>query len=161
MITKVAEGANLDKLATQGSALVAEIRDTNREIKALLGSDDVKLALKDGAAAAKTARVIVERAEKPLQQLMTDLPQATDAMNRMTKRLDAVAKDLPETSTQLLQTIQRVNRMVASQQRDVERTMENLRVISDNLKEITENSKKYPSQVLFGAPPPASKVMQR
>ncbi len=161
MITKVAEGANLDKLATQGSALFAEIRDTNRQIKALLGSDDVKLALKDGAAAAKTARVIVERAEKPLQQLMTDLPQATDAMNRMTKRLDAVAKDLPESSAQLLQTIQRVNRMVASQQRDIERTMENLRTISDNLKEITENSKKYPSQVLFGAPPPPSKVMPR
>jgi len=161
LITKVAEGANLDRLAAQGSALVAEIRDTNRQIKALLGSDEVKLALKDGAAAAKTARAIVDRAEKPLQQLMTDLPQATDAMNRMAKRLDAVAKDMPETSAQLLQAIQRVNRLVASQQRDVERTMENLRTISENLKEITDNSKKYPAQVLFGAPPPASKVMQR
>jgi hypothetical protein len=39
--------------------------------------------------------------------------------------------------------------------------MENLRGISDNMKEITDNSKKYPSQVLFGAPPPPSKVMQK
>jgi hypothetical protein len=29
------------------------------------------------------------------------------------------------------------------------------------MKEITDNSKKYPSQVLFGAPPPPSKVMQK
>jgi hypothetical protein len=39
--------------------------------------------------------------------------------------------------------------------------VDNLRAATDNLKEITDDSKKYPSQTLFGAPPPPSKVMQR
>jgi phospholipid/cholesterol/gamma-HCH transport system substrate-binding protein len=51
--------------------------------------------------------------------------------------------------------------LIANQQRDVEQTMSNLRAISENMKEITDNSKKYPSQVLFGAPPPPAKAMQR
>ena len=65
------------------------------------------------------------------------------------------------TSGQLRQTIQRMNRLIANQQRDIEKTMDNLRAVSENMKEITDNSKKYPSQVLFGAPPPPSKAMQR
>jgi phospholipid/cholesterol/gamma-HCH transport system substrate-binding protein/paraquat-inducible protein B len=160
-ITKVAEGANLDKIGAQANSFLTEVRDTNRQLKELLGSSELKLALRDGAAAAKGAREIIDNAEKPMKQLLTDLPQASEGMTRLIKRLDAVAGDLPETSAQLRQTIQRMNRLLASQQRDIERTLENLRVISDNLKEITDNSKKYPSQVLFGAPPPPSKAMQR
>ena len=45
------------------------------------------------------------------------------------------------------------------QQRDIEKTVENLRSMSESLKEAVDNSKKYPSQLLFGAPPPPSKVM--
>jgi len=54
-----------------------------------------------------------------------------------------------------------MNRLIASQQRDIEQTMGNLRAISENMKEITESSKKYPSQTLFGGPPPPAKSLQR
>ncbi len=160
-ITKVAEGANLDKLGREANTFLAEVRDTNRQLKEIVGSAELKSALKDGAGAAKSAREIIDNAEKPLKQLLADLPQASEGLTRLVKRLDSVANDLPETSTQLRQTIQRMNRLIANQQRDIERTMDNLRAISDNMKEITENSKKYPSQVLFGAPPPPSKAIQR
>lgn len=160
-ITKVAEGANLDKLGREANAFLADIRDTNRQLKEIVGSPELKSALQDGAAAAKRAREIIDNAEKPLKLLMADLPQASEGLTRLVKRLDSVANDLPETSAQLRQSIQRMNRLIANQQRDIERTMDNLRVISDNMKEITENSKKYPSQVLFGAPPPPSKAIQR
>lgn len=160
-ITKVAEGANLDKLGREANAFLADIRGTNRQLKEIIGSAELKSALQDGAGAAKRAREIIDNAEKPLKQLMADLPQASEGLTRLVKRLDSVANDLPETSAQLRQTIQRMNRLLANQQRDIERTMDNMRAISDNMKEITENSKKYPSQVLFGAPPPPSKVIQR
>jgi len=62
---------------------------------------------------------------------------------------------------QLRQTLLRLNLLLAGQQRDIEKTVQNLRAISENMKEITDNSRKYPSQVLFGAPPPPSKVMER
>jgi len=59
------------------------------------------------------------------------------------------------------QTLQRLNRLIASQQYEIQTTVQNLRSISESFKEITDNSKKYPSQMLFGAPPPPSKVMGR
>jgi phospholipid/cholesterol/gamma-HCH transport system substrate-binding protein len=160
-MTKLAQSANVDKIGSQANALLNELRETNRQVNALVSSPDLKSAIADASASAGRARQIVERAEKPVNQMLADLPQATEGLNRLIKRLDSVANDLPETSAQLRQTVQRMNRLIASQQRDIERTMDNLRAISDNMKEITDNSKKYPSQVLFGAPPAPAKAMQR
>jgi phospholipid/cholesterol/gamma-HCH transport system substrate-binding protein/paraquat-inducible protein B len=160
-LTKVADSAQLDKIGAQANALLTEVRETNKQISVLVNSPDLKSAMSDASVTAGRARQLVERAEKPVNQMLADLPQVAEGLNRMVKRLDAVSNDLPETSAQLRQTLQRLNRLVASQQRDIEKTMENLRGISDNMKEITDNSKKYPSQVLFGAPPPPSKVMQK
>jgi phospholipid/cholesterol/gamma-HCH transport system substrate-binding protein/paraquat-inducible protein B len=160
-ITKLAENANLDKIGAQANALLSELRATNRQINTLVSNPELKTAVADVSASAGRARQIIERAEKPINQMLTDLPQATESLNRLVKRLDSAANDLPQTSTELRQTIQRMNRLLANQQRDIEKTMDNLRAVSENMKEITENSKKYPSQVLFGAPPPPSKAMQR
>jgi phospholipid/cholesterol/gamma-HCH transport system substrate-binding protein/paraquat-inducible protein B len=160
-MTKLAESANLEKIGAQANSLLTEVRQTNRQINALVSSPELKSALADASATAGRARQMIERAEKPVNQMLADLPQAAESMNRLVKRLDAVSNDLPETSAQLRQTLQRVNRLLAAQQREIEKTMENLRGISDNMKEITDNSKRYPSQVLFGAPPPPSKVMQK
>ena len=160
-MTKLAESANLDKIGAQANSLLVELRQTNRQINGLVSSSELKSALADASATAGRARQIVERAEKPINQMLADLPQAAESMNRLVKRLDAVSNDLPDASAQLRQTLQRLNRLLASQQREIEKTMENLRGISENMKEITENSKKYPSQVLFGGPPPPSKVMQK
>jgi phospholipid/cholesterol/gamma-HCH transport system substrate-binding protein/paraquat-inducible protein B len=93
--------------------------------------------------------------------MLVDLPQASESLNRFAKKLDSLSNDLPETSAQLRQALQRLNRLITAQQRDMEKTVENLRAASENIKEITDDSKKYPSQVLFGAPPPPSKVMQK
>jgi phospholipid/cholesterol/gamma-HCH transport system substrate-binding protein/paraquat-inducible protein B len=160
-ITKVAEGANLEKIGQQTNDLLTEVRETNRQVKDLVGGPDLKNALKDAAAAASTARQILERVDKPLAQLMADLPKTSEGINRLVQRLDSVTAELPETGMQLKQTLQRVNRLLAGQQRDIETTVQNLRAISENLREITDNSRKYPSQILFGAPPPPSKVMER
>jgi phospholipid/cholesterol/gamma-HCH transport system substrate-binding protein/paraquat-inducible protein B len=117
--------------------------------------------LADASAAAESARRIIEKAEKPLDQMLADLPRASESLDRLVKRLDSVSADLPETSAQVRQTIQRLNRLISSQQQDIEKTVDNLRSISENMKELTDSSVKYPSQVLFGTPPPPSKVMQR
>lgn len=160
-MSKLAESANLDKIGGQASGLLQELRATNRQITLLVSNPDLKNAISDVSAGAGRARQIIERAEKPVNQFLADMPQATDSLNRLVKRLDAVANDLPQTSAELRQTIQRMNRLIAGQQRDIEQTMSNLRAVSENMKEITESSKKYPSQVLFGGPPPPAKSMQR
>ena len=160
-MSKLAESANLDKIGGQASGLLQELRATNRQITLLVSNPDLKNAISDVSAGAGRARQIIEKAEKPVNQFLADMPQATDSLNRLVKRLDAVASDLPQTSAELRQTIQRMNRLIASQQRDIEQTMNNLRAVSENMKEITENSKKYPAQTLFGGPPPPTKSMQR
>jgi phospholipid/cholesterol/gamma-HCH transport system substrate-binding protein/paraquat-inducible protein B len=160
-ITKVAEGANFDKLGGQANAFLTEVRDTNRQLNELIGSSDIKSAFKDSAAAASGARQIIERAQAPVNQMLADLPRAAESLERMVKRLDSVTADLPDTSAQLRQTLQRMNRLIATQQQGIAATVENLQAVSNDIKELTESSRKYPSQVLFGAPPPPSKVMQR
>ena len=72
-ITKVAEGANFDKLGGQANAFLTEVRDTNRQLKELIGSNEVKSALKDSAAAASGARQIIERAQGPVNQMLSRL----------------------------------------------------------------------------------------
>jgi phospholipid/cholesterol/gamma-HCH transport system substrate-binding protein len=160
-ITKVAQGANFDKLGGQADAFLTEVRDTNRQLKELIGSSEIKSAFKDSAAAASGARQIIERAQGPVNQMLADLPRAAESLERMVKRLDSVTADLPDTSAQLRQTLQRMNRLIATQQQGIAATVENLQAVSNDIKELTESSRKYPSQVLFGAPPPPSKVMQR
>ena len=76
-ITKVAEGANFEKLGNQANQFLIEVRENQSSIKDLIGSPDLKTAFTDGAAAAKTAREIIDNAEKPLKQLLADLPHAT------------------------------------------------------------------------------------
>jgi phospholipid/cholesterol/gamma-HCH transport system substrate-binding protein/paraquat-inducible protein B len=160
-ITKVAEGANFDKLGGQANAFLTEVRDTNRQLNELIGSSDIKSAFKDSAAAASGARQIIERAQAPVNKMLADLPRAAESLERMVKRLDSVTADLPDTSAQLRQTLQRMNRLIATQQQGIAATVENLQAVSNDIKELTESSRKYPAQVLFGAPPPPSKVMQR
>ena len=160
-ITRVAEAANLAKIGTETTALLTEVRETNRQLKSLVGGPDLRKAVSDAAAAAGTARQIIERAEKPVTQLVADLPKTSEGINRLVQRLDTVTADLPETGAQLKQTLLRLNRLLAGQQRDIEKTVQNLRAVSENMKELTDNSRKYPSQVLFGAPPPPSKVLER
>ena len=156
----VAEGANLEKIGRETYILLTEMRETNRQVKDLVGSD-LKQAVQDTAAAAGTARQILERVDKPLTQLVAELPKTSEGINRLVQHLDLVAADLPETGVQLRQTLVRLNRLLAGQQRDIEKTVQNLRAVSENIKETTDNSRKYPSQVLFGAPPPPSKVVER
>lgn len=160
-ITKVAEGANFEKLGNQANAFLAEVRDTNRQLKELIGGQEIKAAFKDGAAAAKTAREIIDSAEKPLKQLLADLPQAADSINKLIKRADSMTADLPESSAQLRQSLRRLNRLLASQQQEIHSTIDNIRAISENVKELSEESKRYPSQAVFGAPPTPAGAVSR
>jgi phospholipid/cholesterol/gamma-HCH transport system substrate-binding protein len=160
-MTKLAEGANLEKIGIQANALLNELTETSQQLKNLVANPELKSAFADAAAAAGGARRIIEQAEKPLGQMLADLPRAAESLDRLVTRLDAVSADLPETSVQARQVLQRLNRLISGQQQDIEKTLENLRVISENVKELTDSSLKYPSQVLFGTPPPPSKVMPR
>ncbi len=161
VVSRLVEDAEFDKISVQAVALLSELRQTNQQLKGLVGGPELKVTLRDAAVAASTARQILERADRPLSQLVADLPKTSESLDRLVRRLDEVAATLPDTGAEVRQTLQSLNRLIGSQQQDIERTIENLRVMSENIKEVVDNTAKYPSQVLFGSPPPPSKVMGR
>jgi phospholipid/cholesterol/gamma-HCH transport system substrate-binding protein/paraquat-inducible protein B len=160
-MTKLAEGANLEQIGRQANALLSEIRDTNRQLGVLVHAPELKSALADTAAAAGTARKLMENAEKPVGQLLTDLPRVSESISHMALRLEAVTADLPQTSSQFQQTLQQLNRLIVTQQEQIQSTLESLRSVTEDIQEFANESRKYPSQILFGAPPPRSEVFGR
>ena len=160
-ITKMAEGTNVEKVGAQAYALLTEVRETNRRLKDLVTSPELKSVVADAAAAAGGARQIIERAEKPLNQMLADLPQVSESLERLANGSIRFRRICRIPARNCGRPLQRLNRLISGQQQDIENTVDNLRSISENLKELTDDSRKYPSQVLFGAPPPPSKVMQR
>ena len=98
------KGGGLEGFIAHFGYSLNELRETNRQINALVSNPELKTAIADASASAGRARQIIERAEKPVNQMLTDLPQATESLSRLVKRLDSVATDLPETSGQLRQT---------------------------------------------------------
>jgi len=160
-MTKLAEGANLEQIGRQANALLSEIRDTNRQLGVLVHAPELKSALADTAAAAGTARKLMENAEKPVGQLLTDLPRVSESISHMALRLEAVTADLPQTSSQFQQTLQQLNRLIVTQQDQIQSTLESLRSVTEDIQEFANESRKYPSQILFGAPPPRSEVFGR
>ncbi len=119
----------------------------------------------------------MEGAEKPLNQVLTDLPQASASIRNLANQLNsflqseeirkslemikAASEDLPETIALFRRTLRRLDNMISSQQQDIELTIENFRLISANLKELTDSAKQYSAQVLFGEPPPPSEPGNR
>jgi phospholipid/cholesterol/gamma-HCH transport system substrate-binding protein/paraquat-inducible protein B len=160
-IDKLVSGVNFDTFGVQVSTLLAELRETNRQFRQVVAAPELKNAVTDAAAAASGARQIIERADKPLTQLLTDLPRASESINRMLTRLDAVTGDLPQTTSQLLQTLRQLNRLINTQQQQIQATLENIRAVTENVKDFADESRRYPSQVIFGAPPPRSEVFSR
>jgi phospholipid/cholesterol/gamma-HCH transport system substrate-binding protein/paraquat-inducible protein B len=160
-ISQFTEGVNLDKIGVQVNAMLAELRQTNNDLRAVVTGPELKSVLSDTAVAAGTARQIFARAEAPLNKILTELPETSERIKDLTEKMNAAATHLPETAVQVRETLARLQRIIAGQQEDIEATVHNLRAASENVRDITENVKSYPGQVLFGSPPPPAKAFSR
>ena len=116
---------NIDskKLSDEAVALMAEVRTSNAELKKILANPATQ-KLPDDAGAA-VARI---------RELVSD-PR------------------LANTLANLDRTLSRIDRLLGGGETDLTVTIENLRQITDNLRDLTEDTKRYPANVLYGAPP--------
>ena len=102
----------------------------------------------------------IKNISKLVENLLTEVretnkkvrPLITDASETM----DSISEELPEILVQLKRTLRQLNYFVSSEEQNIEVSTENVRVITGNLRDMTENAKRYPSQFLFGNPPPRS-----
>ncbi|MGH8799809.1 MAG: hypothetical protein ACREX7_06170, partial [Casimicrobiaceae bacterium] len=120
----------LDKIGGESVALLAELRATNQKLAAVL--DD-----------------------PALKRLPAD---ADAAVVQLRKTLDD--PNLAKAVAHLQSTLSRLDRLTGSGEPDLRKTLDNLRQITENLRDLSENAKRYPSQILLGAPPPPAKGIQ-
>jgi ABC-type transporter Mla subunit MlaD len=111
------------KLSDEAVGLLAELRQTNAELKTFLANPALKKLPDDTTAALAGVR-----------QLVTD-PKLSQSLAHMER------------------TLARLDRIFGAGEADLGTTFENLRQITDNLRDLTEDAKRYPSNLLFGAPP--------
>ena len=121
----------MDKLGADGAALLAELRQSNQRLAAIL--DDP--ALQDAARQHRCGR------------------RRREETGRRSERSPARSRTCSARLT-------RLDRIIGGGESDLSTTLENLRQISDNLRDLTENAKRYPSGVLLGEPPPPAKGAQ-
>jgi paraquat-inducible protein B len=114
---------NAKKLSVEAQGLIADLRKSNQELQATLGDPALKALPKDASNALQAMRTLVADPK---------LAQSVAHMERTLGRLD---------------------RLFGGREADLGTTLENLRQITDNLRDLTEDVKRYPSNVIFGAPP--------
>ncbi|MBS0326181.1 MAG: MCE family protein [Proteobacteria bacterium] len=123
-LDKTLDGIQSRKLSDEAIGLIAELRSTNAELKTLLASDALQKLPENTTATLASVRALV------------DNPKLAQSINHLER------------------TMGRLDQIFGGGEADLGATFRNLREITDNLRELTDDAKRYPSNVLFGAPPP-------
>lgn len=96
-----------------------------------------------------------------IQTVLKDLnlPEISRETQKALASMQSLFDDPKLTSTidELHSALENLNQMTGGNQGRIGLVLDNLRILTDNLKTVTENAKNYPSQLLFGAPPPTKK----
>jgi paraquat-inducible protein B len=117
------DGIQAKKVSDEATALLAELRASNAELRKTLSSPALQKLPDDAAAAINSVRTLVS--DPKLAKTIADMERIMARFDRLFGRTDT----------------------------DLGTTIENLRQITDNLRDLTEDTKRYPASVLFGAPP--------
>jgi phospholipid/cholesterol/gamma-HCH transport system substrate-binding protein/paraquat-inducible protein B len=169
--TEKVDQADVAAISDQATSLLVEVRQTNRNIAAILRGLDVDPIIQNTSETVAAIRRVVRNAEppvsrtvasvnnivteaeRPIMELLATLKDTSKNIEQLAQKLETVSEGLPNDLAQVRGTLRRLDGLVAGKEYDVKVIIDNLRLVSENLKELTNNAKKYPSQVLFGEPP--------
>jgi len=157
LLSKASEEFDLKGVRGETELLLAELRNTNGRLNEILRGKEMESILRNGSAMVTAGRSIVEDSKMPLQKFQTALLDTSESIDGLAKKLTAVSEGLPENLAGLQRTLRRLDAFLVNQQQEIEGILSNIRVISENFKEVSENAKQYPSQLIFGTPPPPPK----
>lgn len=113
----------VEKLGRETSALAAELRESNKRLRQIIGNPLWDRIPEDAAATLAKLGALADSGE------------------------------LQASLGHVQRTLQRVDRLLAGREEEIGATLDNLRQISDNLRDLTETARRHPSSLLFGAPP--------
>jgi paraquat-inducible protein B len=121
---------HVDQLNRESTALLAELRQTNQKLGAILDDPAWKKLPGDAGATVAQARKLIED------------------------------PNLAKAIAHLESTLTRLDRMAGGTEPDLRKTLDNLRQITENLRDLTEEAKQNPSRLLRGSPPAPAKGLQ-
>lgn len=169
-LNQTVSDAQISTLSQQTISLLEEVRATNQSIREMIEDENTRAMMSDASTAMESFRKIAENAEVNGPLIMDDLAEVASKAKELSVELDKmirseeiqgtitnvaqITKDMPEVLDSFKQTLDRVEMLVVNQQQNMTVLIENMTAVSSNLREITANAKKYPSQAVFGEPPP-------
>lgn len=115
--------APVGRMASEAASLLAEARESNRNLQKLLTDPALASAPADIATSARRARELLE--DPALKQSVTHLNQS----------------------------LGRIDRLLSSREQDLSTLISNLDEISTNLKALSVSAQQHPAGLLFGTPP--------
>jgi ABC-type transporter Mla subunit MlaD len=142
------------------------VESANRLIGALtetLMSGEAYRLLVEGADALAQIRTTLARLDPAAETALADAERSLATLRQMLesretretlRHLEAAASRLPQAVGAIEGAARRLDTVMADADRDIGPMLRELRLAAENLRIITENMRQYPSQVLFGAPPP-------
>ena len=144
MMSEIAGQADVEKIGENVGKLIAEFRETNKQLGPIISDASVTMA---------TVRKVVVDTQQSMEKLVSSSADASVSIKNIVKTVDAASGGLPENLAYLKRIMRRLDDLVSSLEQDIDETSENFKLISGNIEELTENAKEYPSQLLFGKPP--------
>jgi phospholipid/cholesterol/gamma-HCH transport system substrate-binding protein/paraquat-inducible protein B len=142
-VTQVVKDVQAEHLGTGASQLLADMRGAIQDARRMLDNPHLTKTLKDSAMAMedfrRTAADLTYTA-KDMRVAMAQLPGLVDRLNK---------------------SVHRVDTLLAEKGERVDDLLENLQLVSEDLRNLTKTVEAYPSQVLFGEPPPRTTMGKR
>src|SRR5262245_5956307 len=142
-VTQLVKDVQAEHLGTDASQLLVEMRGTLQDVRRVLDDPHLAKTLKDSAVA------------------MEDFRRTAADLTYTAKDMRASMAQLPSLVARLNKSVNRVDTLLAEKGEMVDDLLENLQLVSEDLRNLTKTVEAYPSQVLFGEPPPRSQMGKR
>jgi ABC-type transporter Mla subunit MlaD len=142
-VTQVVKDVQAEHLGTDASQLLVEMRGTLQDARRVLDNPHLTKTLKDSGVA------------------MEDFRRTAADLSYTAKDMRAAMTQLPGLVARLNQTVHRIDTLLAEKGETVDDVLENLQLVSEDLRNLTKTIEAYPSQVLFGEPPPRKQMGRR
>jgi ABC-type transporter Mla subunit MlaD len=133
---------------------VSDLRKTNQDLQGILAKVQVEPIMAEIQGAVTKVNAVIGRIDQQLSG--NEIKDALRNMADASAQIASASKDLGDTVQLLHRKLSRVD--AAAINDDIQAILDNLRQISQGLEGITNNATQYPSQVLFGEPPPHTSV---
>jgi ABC-type transporter Mla subunit MlaD len=152
---------DLAGISAQASAMLEEIRKTSLHLSDTIGSEDFREIIQDAKGSFAGLRTLVENAESPVNETLTDLRHTAASARVLSRDLErSTDTKLKQVSSQvdtllenLNSTVKMLETLVWLNTETIHRTIDNFEHTSENLKQLSLEIRRYPGRLLLERPP--------